>query len=106
MFVVSPVRLTSLHALRTVIVCHLRRALPTVRGDIPKGSAETFFRKVKFWKGDAPPIFVRSWRAQSSALALAPRSQCTAPSQNVDGVNYLFVKKNGLFFVCTTKVCG
>lgn len=49
------------------------------RGDIPKGSAETFFRKVKFWKGDAPPIF------------------------NVDGVNYLFVKKSGLFIVCTTK---
>lgn len=32
------------------------------RGDVQKGSAEIFFRKVKFWKEDdeeeAPPIFV------------------------------------------------
>lgn len=32
------------------------------RGEAQKGSAETFFRKVKFWKedieGDAPPVFV------------------------------------------------
>lgn len=33
------------------------------RGDVQKGSAETFFRKVKFWKEDggeeeAPPVFV------------------------------------------------
>lgn len=32
------------------------------RGEVQKGSAEIFFRKVKFWKedgdGDAPPIFV------------------------------------------------
>lgn len=32
-------------------------------GEVPKGSAEVFFRKVKFWKGDeadeeAPPVFV------------------------------------------------
>lgn len=29
-----------------------------VRGDIAKGSNETFFRKVKLWKGEAPPVFV------------------------------------------------
>lgn len=23
------------------------------------GTSEIFFRKVKFWKGDAPPVFVR-----------------------------------------------
>lgn len=32
------------------------------RGDVPKSSAEIFFRKVKFWKGEegeeAPPVFV------------------------------------------------
>eukprot|EP00941_MAST-03F_sp_MAST-3F-sp1_P000854 g854.t1 len=49
------------------------------RGDIARGTAEIFFRKVKFWKGDAPPVF------------------------NVDGVNYLSVKKNGLYLVATTK---
>uniref|UniRef100_A0A0C9RHI8 TSA: Wollemia nobilis Ref_Wollemi_Transcript_21851_1933 transcribed RNA sequence n=1 Tax=Wollemia nobilis TaxID=56998 RepID=A0A0C9RHI8_9CONI len=54
------------------------------RGEVPKGSAEIFFRKVKFWKSDdgeeAPPIF------------------------NVDGVNYLHVKVAGLLFVATTRV--
>lgn len=34
----------------------------TDRGEVPKGSAEIFFRKVKFWKEDeeeeAPPVFV------------------------------------------------
>ena len=32
------------------------------RGEVQKGSAEIFFRKVKFWKEDgeeeAPPVFV------------------------------------------------
>eukprot|EP00245_Coleochaete_scutata_P005745 TRINITY_DN19578_c0_g1_i1.p1 TRINITY_DN19578_c0_g1~~TRINITY_DN19578_c0_g1_i1.p1 ORF type:complete len:455 (-),score=82.22 TRINITY_DN19578_c0_g1_i1:327-1691(-) len=55
------------------------------RGDVPKQSAEIFFRKVKFWDGEegqeeAPPIF------------------------NVDGVNYLHLKLNGLLFVATTRV--
>lgn len=48
------------------------------RGDVVKGTAEIFFRKVKFWQGDAPPIF------------------------NLDGVSYIFVKKSGLYFVATT----
>ncbi len=34
---------------------------------------------MKFWKGDAPPVFA------------------------IDGVNFLFVRKAGLFFMCTTK---
>ncbi|XP_015571597.1 AP-4 complex subunit mu isoform X1 [Ricinus communis] len=54
------------------------------RGEVPKGSAEIFFRKVKFWKEDgqeeAPPVF------------------------NVDGVNYFHVKVVGLLFVATTRV--
>lgn len=55
------------------------------RGEVPKGSAEVFFRKVKFWKeGDeaeeAPPVF------------------------NVDGVNYIHAKVAGLMFVATTRV--
>ncbi|CAO2834478.1 unnamed protein product [Amaranthus hypochondriacus] len=53
------------------------------RGDVPKGSTEIFFRKVKFWKEDgeeeAPPVF------------------------NVDGVNYFHVKIVGLLFVATTR---
>mmetsp|Transcript_21717 Transcript_21717/g.42674 ORF Transcript_21717/g.42674 Transcript_21717/m.42674 type:complete len:450 (-) Transcript_21717:38-1387(-) len=53
------------------------------RNDVAKGTAEIFFHSVKFWKGDggaeAPPCF------------------------NLDGVNYIFVKQNGLYFVCTTK---
>ncbi|XP_065847096.1 AP-4 complex subunit mu-like [Euphorbia lathyris] len=54
------------------------------RGEVPKGSAEIFFRKVKFWKedegGDAPPLF------------------------NVDGVNYFHVKVATLLFVATTRL--
>ncbi|XP_054796592.1 AP-4 complex subunit mu-like [Prosopis cineraria] len=54
------------------------------RGDVQNGSAEIFFRKVKFWKEDgqedAPPVF------------------------NVDGVNYFHVKVVGLLFVATTRV--
>ncbi|KAL5705875.1 AP-4 complex subunit mu [Ranunculus cassubicifolius] len=54
------------------------------RSDVPKGSAEIFFRKVKFWKDDeeeeAPPVF------------------------NLDGVNYFHVKVAGLLFVATTRV--
>ncbi|MED6118396.1 AP-4 complex subunit mu [Stylosanthes scabra] len=54
------------------------------RGEVQKGSAETFFRKVKFWtedgEGDAPPVF------------------------NVDGVNYFHVKVAGLLFVATSRV--
>ncbi|KAK4359139.1 hypothetical protein RND71_021368 [Anisodus tanguticus] len=53
------------------------------RGDVPKGSAEIFFRKVKFWKEDggeeAPPVY------------------------NVDGVNYFHVKVVGLLFVATSR---
>merc|ERR1712176_476436 len=48
------------------------------RGDVVKGTAEIFFRKVKFWHGDAPPIF------------------------NLDGVSYILIKKNGLYIVATT----
>ncbi|KAL8499428.1 hypothetical protein ACS0TY_022409 [Phlomoides rotata] len=54
------------------------------RGDVQKGSAEIFFRKVKFWKEDgkeeAPPVF------------------------NMDGVNYFHVKVVGLLFVATTRI--
>lgn len=50
------------------------------RGDAVAGIAEIFFRKVKFWEGgDAPPVF------------------------NVDNTHFLYVKKNGLYFVVTTK---
>lgn len=38
---------------------------PAVRGDVPKGTAEIFFRKVKFWKGEAPPVFVSGGNAAS-----------------------------------------
>eukprot|EP00920_Eleutheroschizon_duboscqi_P034466 GHVT01082687.1.p1 GENE.GHVT01082687.1~~GHVT01082687.1.p1 ORF type:complete len:371 (+),score=56.16 GHVT01082687.1:481-1593(+) len=48
------------------------------RGDMVKGTAEIFFRKVKFWTGDPPPIFC------------------------LDGINYIFIKRNQLYFVTTT----
>eukprot|EP01083_Nonionella_stella_P034064 93253_1 len=51
------------------------------RGDLPKGTAEIFFRHVKMWKGrneDAPPVF------------------------NLDGVNYFYLRHGGLFLAATT----
>eukprot|EP00299_Pterocystis_sp_00344_P009592 c4083_g1_i1.p1 GENE.c4083_g1_i1~~c4083_g1_i1.p1 ORF type:complete len:453 (+),score=109.01 c4083_g1_i1:44-1360(+) len=50
-----------------------------MRGDVPTGSAEVFFRKVKFWKGDPPPCF------------------------SVDNAHYCFVRRNGLYFVFVTN---
>jgi len=45
------------------------------RGEVPKGSAEIFFRKVKFWNDDeaeeAPPVFVRIY-----SLLLRSYSDC------------------------------
>lgn len=48
------------------------------RGDLPKGTPDNFFRKVKFWTGDAPPAF------------------------NMDGLSFMFIKKNGLYLVAAT----
>ncbi|KAK9833100.1 hypothetical protein WJX74_007199 [Apatococcus lobatus] len=51
-------------------------------GNVPKGSSEVLFRKVKFWDGggqDAPPVF------------------------HVDGVNYLYVKDGGVLLCATTR---
>jgi AP-4 complex subunit mu-1 len=48
------------------------------RGDLVKGTNEVFFRKFKLWDGEAPPVF------------------------SVEGVNFIYVKRNGLFFVGTT----
>lgn len=50
------------------------------RFDLGKQTSEIFFRKVKFWQGDPPPSF------------------------NVDGVNYFFTKKFGIYFVATSKM--
>lgn len=50
-------------------------------GDVPRASAEVFFRHAKFWKdGDeAPPVFA------------------------VDGVTYLHCKEGGVEVVATTR---
>ncbi len=51
------------------------------RRDIKKGINEVFFRKVNFYdvEDEAPPVF------------------------NVDGVNFIYSKKNELYLVLTTK---
>ena len=49
------------------------------RGEVPKEASETFLRRIlEKAKGDDSPIF------------------------SIDGVNYLCVRKNGIFFLCTT----
>ncbi|CAD7934958.1 unnamed protein product [Amoebophrya sp. A120] len=51
------------------------------RGDVVKGTAEMFFRKVTLFQHgeDCPPVF------------------------HQHGINYYFLKKNGLYFVATTS---
>ena len=52
----------SLSFTMTTHVYYLHYCFVADRGDVQKGSAEIFFRKVKFWKEDggeeAPPVFV------------------------------------------------
>jgi AP-4 complex subunit mu-1 len=51
------------------------------RNEITKSTAETFFRNVRFWNDkpqEAPPIF------------------------NIDGLHYMWVKRNNLYFVFTS----
>ncbi|KAF1869235.1 hypothetical protein Lal_00048518 [Lupinus albus] len=71
------------------------------RGEVQKGSAEIFFRKVKFWEDggleEAPPVFVESFAIVNSCY-------CHARMLNLDGVNYFHVKVVGLLFVATTRV--
>jgi len=49
------------------------------RHDIAENAPEVFYRKAKFWKGDVPPIFLN------------------------DGLSFINMKRNGLWFVCVTK---
>jgi len=55
------------------------------RGDIPRGgTAEIFFKQVKSWKdskGTHPPPTIDSG----------------------DGIHFLYIKRNGMYFVCATK---
>lgn len=49
------------------------------RSDLIKNTHEIFYRNVKLYKGDAPPIF------------------------NIDGINFAYVKRSGLYIVGTTR---
>ncbi|RVX14957.1 AP-4 complex subunit mu [Vitis vinifera] len=91
---------------RTLKCLHLAE---TDRGEVPKGSAEIFFRKVKFWKedgeGDAPPVFVlHSVESRVFVDVLSHKAPYCFLLLNVDGVNYFHVKVAGLLFVATTRV--
>ena len=53
-----------------------------LRRDCPKNTTENFYRNVKFWGGkvaEAPPVF------------------------NLDHLNYIYLKKNGLYFVFISR---
>lgn len=57
------------------------------REDIADNTYEVFFRKYNFWDG---------------AISQAPRGDCP-PFFTDKGVQYAFVKRRQLFFVCTTR---
>lgn len=50
------------------------------RSELPKSTSETFFRNVKLYTGDAPPIF------------------------NIESINYAYIKKQGLYIVGATRI--
>jgi AP-4 complex subunit mu-1 len=55
-------------------------AFKDYRGDVVKGTADIFYRKVNGWKGSqAPPIF------------------------NVEGIHFIHIRRSGMYFVFTTK---
>lgn len=86
-------------------LCWTKEFMLADRGDIVRGTSEIFFRKVKFWKGDPPPVFVRIFCRHPPQFVRTIRGKHESEAmQNVDGINYLFIKKNGLYFVATTKV--
>jgi AP-4 complex subunit mu-1 len=49
------------------------------RSDLIKTTQEIFYRNVKLYKGEAPPLF------------------------NIDGINFAYIKRSGLFVVATTR---
>lgn len=49
------------------------------RGDCPRGMSEIFFRKLKTYTGDPPPIF------------------------SIENVHFIHIRRSTLHFVCTTK---
>mmetsp|Transcript_13003 Transcript_13003/g.17410 ORF Transcript_13003/g.17410 Transcript_13003/m.17410 type:complete len:468 (+) Transcript_13003:30-1433(+) len=64
------------------------------RGDSPAGAAESFFRKVKFWGSNT----------DSQNLSCAEDCYASAPPVlQLDGMTYVWVKKNGLMFACNTR---
>ena len=63
-----------------------------------KGTAEIFYRKATSWKGSqAPPIFV-----SLTTTSIDP-SKRRIRTQNVEGIHFIHICRNGLYFVCTTK---
>ncbi|CAN6539333.1 unnamed protein product [Malus baccata var. baccata] len=69
------------------------------RGEVPKGSAEIFFRKVKFWKddgdGDAPPVFDFSYVQTTSTELL--KSYVFNEPVVVDPAQFLPLGSAGIF---------
>lgn len=52
------------------------------RSELIKTTPEIFYRNVKLYKGDAPPLF------------------------NIEGINFAYIKKQGLYVVCTSRFDG
>ena len=88
------------------------------RGDVPRSTSEVFWRKVKFSTGETEPVFVSLAMVPPPCFPFPfppgsgfPPSQARrvyswAPlcvAQCVEGVNYMHVKKSGLYMVITSR---
>ncbi len=68
------------------------------RGDLPRGTPEIFFQAVKQFRGDAYPAFVSMiFFMQNSVIMFG-----NLFFKNKEGVNFIFAKFPGLYFVLAT----
>ena len=85
-------------------VSYLNTAPSLDRADVPKGLAELFFKQVKSWretKGTHPPPTIVSSLITRVLLSYIPLPLYSSARRRWR--SFLYIKRNGLYFVCVTK---
>ena len=73
------------------------------RVDCPKSTPEIFFRKLRFWTAEESSTSLSHANTTASSAAASSPHEEAPPAFNVDGINFIHTKTNGLFFVATTR---
>ena len=72
------------------------------RRDVPKGAAEIFLRKVRFWVQQQEPLSAAAAAGAAGDAAAAAGSEAP-PLFTAGGLSFAFLRRNGLFFVLVTQ---